>query len=86
MEQIIGTISIWVKGREKSSHEINRILTENSSLILSRMGYNIQPQCISDCFAVITLIARGKKEDLERLNSLISAVDKVDSKLLMLSE
>ncbi|HNZ83956.1 MAG TPA: hypothetical protein PLA41_02140 [Candidatus Pacearchaeota archaeon] len=86
MEQIIGTISIWIKGREKSSYEINKILTENSSIILSRMGYNIQPQCISDCFAVITLVVRGKKDELERLNNLIRAVDKVDSKLLMLSE
>lgn len=80
MDQIIGTISIWVQSREKNSGELNKLFTDNSHLVLSRMGYNVEPKCSADCFAVVCLIIRGSLEELEGLNNKINSLEGITSK------
>jgi metal-responsive CopG/Arc/MetJ family transcriptional regulator len=85
MEQIIATISIWIQGRETASYDVNKILTQSSNLVLSRMGYNVEPKCSADCLAVICVVVRGEQEELETLNNQLGNTKGVKSVLSIMS-
>lgn len=61
------TISILVKDRQKISAEINKILTENGHLIISRLGVNLQRKCIEKCTAMIVVVVEGSPEKIKGL-------------------
>jgi len=82
----LGTISILIKNREVYGGKVQKILSDNSHLVMSRMGVNIQPKCISNCLGVITVVAQGTKADLEKLATNIKAVKGITAKLNILAK
>lgn len=76
----LATISILIKDRQNHAPEVNRILTENGHIILSRSGLNVQRHCIEHCTAVITIIVEAnayKIHDLaHQLNDIYGIVAK----------
>ncbi|HOZ56316.1 MAG: hypothetical protein BWY51_00605 [Parcubacteria group bacterium ADurb.Bin316] len=82
----LGTISILIKNREVYGGKVQKILSDNSHLVMSRMGVNIQPKCISNCLGVITVVAQGTKADLEKLATKIKAVKGITAKLNILAK
>lgn len=71
------TISILLKNRQKNSLEVNKILTENGHLIISRLGVNLQKNCIENCPAIIVVVAEGKIEKIQELEKQLSQTDAV---------
>ena len=82
----LGTISILIKNREVYGGKVQKILSDNSHLVMSWMGVNIQPKCISNCLGVITVVAQGTKADLEKLATKIKAVKGITAKLNILAK
>lgn len=82
----LGTISILIKNREVCGDKVQKILSDNSRLIMSRMGVNVQPKCISNCLGVITVVAQGTKVELETLTKKINAVKGITAKLNILAK
>lgn len=74
-KQFLGTISILLKARERKSETINKILTDASHIVLARSGINIEPRCAKNCLGVITVFARGSKEQIKELESKLAAVE-----------
>lgn len=67
----LASITILTTNRQQNSTEINRILTENSHLIISRMGVNVQKACTDHCPGMILLALKGEESKmLELLNNL----------------
>jgi len=81
----LGTISVLIKNREVCGDKVQKILSGNSRLVMSRMGVNIQPKCISNCLAVITVVVQGTKAELENLTKKINAVKGITAKLNILA-
>lgn len=74
MKTIIATVSILSKDRQINSLKINKILSDYSYIISSRMGLNVQKKCTSNCLGLIILAVEGKKTDL---NKLVNSLKKV---------
>lgn len=81
----LATISILIKNREVYGDKVQKILSDNSRLVISRMGVNVQPKCISDCLGVVTVVAQGTKNELEVLTKKIKAIKGVSVKLNILT-
>ncbi len=64
---VLASISILVKDRKNNSASINKILTENGSLIMARLGVNLQRKCVENCQAMIVVAVEGKKEEVKEL-------------------
>ncbi len=71
--QYLGVIAILLKAREKSSFEINKILTEASNIIVARMGVNIEPRCSTECLGLICVSVKGDKVQIEELEQKLIA-------------
>ena len=81
----LGTISILIKNREVYGDKVQKILSENSKLVMSRMGVNVQPKCVNDCLGVITVVAQGNSAELKTLTQKINKVKGVVAKLNILA-
>lgn len=67
----LASITILTTNRQQDSSEINRLLTENGHLIISRMGVNVQKSCTEHCPGMILLALKGEEiKILELLNNL----------------
>lgn len=76
----LGTITILLKDRHRASADMQRILTENGSLIMARMGVNPERACVKGCTGLITIVVEGSAKDINslsrKLNSLYGVVAK----------
>ncbi len=70
----LGTITILVKDRQNASIDLQRILTEEGHIIMSRMGVNPQRACVEHCTGLITLTVEGTAKEI---NALTRRVDKL---------
>ena len=82
----LATLSILIKNREVFGDKVQKMLSDNSRLVISRMGVNIQPKCISNCLGVITVVTQGTKVELETLTKKIKAIKGVSVKLNILAK
>ena len=82
----LATITILVTSRQTHSPELNKILSDNGHLIMSRLGVNVQPKCIQDCVGLIVVVAKGHKDDLEQLNAQIDAINGISSHLVLATQ
>jgi metal-responsive CopG/Arc/MetJ family transcriptional regulator len=85
-EKKLGTISILIKNREVLADKVQKVLSENSRLVMARMGVNVQPKCASDCIGVISAVAQGSKTELEALTKKINAIKSVSAKLNIMTK
>jgi hypothetical protein len=82
----LATISILIKNREVHADKVQKILSENSRVVMARMGVNVQPKCVSDCIGVIAVVAQGTKVELLALTKKINTVKGITAKLNILAK
>ena len=78
----LATITILVKDRQTNSENVNKMLTENSHLIMARLGVNVQRSCVENCTGMITLAVEGTAKEIndltEKLDELYGIVAKAN--------
>ena len=82
----LATISILIKNREKNSDYVHEVLRDNSKLVLTRMGMNIQPKCISNCLGVVTVIVQGSAKEINDLTKKLNKKSGISAKLVILEK
>ena len=78
----LATITILVKDRQTNSENVNKMLTENSYLIMARLGVNVQRSCVENCTGMITAAVEGTTKEIndltEKLDGLYGIVAKAN--------
>ena len=76
----MATITILVKDRQTHAGEVQRILTEESRLIIARLGVNVRRACVENCTGLITVAVDGTSREIsgltKKLNKLYGIVAK----------
>ena len=67
MKKHLATISILIKDRQTHAGDVNVILSKHGDIIISRLGLNLQKQCIQHCSALIVVIVDGSNKELNVL-------------------
>lgn len=71
-KQHLGTITIMITNRQVNSEKLNKALSENGHVILTRLGVNIEPRCISNCSGLITIIVKGTSVQINDLTKTLN--------------
>jgi len=82
----LATISILVKDRHAQAPDINQLLTEHGNLVMSRLGVNLQRQCVEHCMALVTVVVEGPKEEINDLNTKLDEIYGIVSKATYLTD
>ena len=85
MEKVAGLV-ILTNNREESSIEINRILSKNAKLIMSRMGVNVQKSCTSHCPGLIMLAVKADNDSINNLYNELKSLNNLKVELSSFSE
>jgi len=86
MKRILGTITIFTSDRQASSADMNRIMTENGHLIMSRLGVNVQKSCVSNCPGLIILAVEGEDQKVFALEEKLRDLPELEVKIAVMSE
>lgn len=70
----LGTITILVKDRHANSPDVNRVLSEQGSLVMARLGVNVQPLCVSNCYGLIAVAVEGTVKEINELAKKLNAL------------
>ncbi len=63
----LATITILVKDRQTHAKNVNEMLTENSHLIMARLGVNAQRSCVENCTGLIAVAVEGTAREINDL-------------------
>jgi metal-responsive CopG/Arc/MetJ family transcriptional regulator len=74
MSRILATISILATDRQAISNELNKVLTENGHLIMSRLGVNVQRNCLDHCMGLIILAVEGDGPKIAELEQKLKSL------------
>lgn len=66
----------------KKINQVNQIITENSSIVLGRMGMPLQKQSMR----LISLIVEGDTDGIGRMAGRIGEIDGVEIKSMLMKE
>jgi len=80
MSRILGTITILTEDRHKNSKIINEILYDCSSLLIARMGINLERKCIAGCMALIMGAVDGEAREIKKILKKLNSVKNVNAK------
>ncbi len=76
----LGTITILLKDRHNHAQDVQELLTDNSRIIMARLGVNPSRSCIKNCTGIITLTVEGTVKEIsdltKKLNKLYGIVAK----------
>ena len=76
----LGTITILLEDRHNHAQDVQEILTDNSRIIMARLGVNPSRSCIKNCTGLITLTIEGTAKEIsdltKKLNKLYGIVAK----------
>lgn len=86
MKRILGTITIFTSDRQTSALEMNKILTENGHLIMSRLGVNVQKACQNHCPGLIVIAVEGEDEKIFALEEKLRDLPELEVKIAVMSE
>ena len=70
----LGTITILVKDRKTHSGDVQKILTENGNIIMSRLGVNVQRSCVENCTGMIAVAVEGTAKQINDLTKKIDSL------------
>jgi putative iron-only hydrogenase system regulator len=76
MQKRIGFVGILIEHREKTSPEVNRILSVHGDLILARVGLPCRERGVS----VITLVVDATTDEIGRLTGQLGQIEGVSVK------
>ena len=82
----LATITILVKDRQTNSENVNKMLTENSHLIMTRMGVNVQRSCIENCTGMITVAIEGTAKEINDLTKKLDGLYGIVAKANIMTE
>ena len=82
----LATITILVKDRQTNSENVNKMLTENSHLIMSRMGVNVQRSCIENCTGMIAVAVEGTTKEINDLTEKLDGLYGIVAKASVMTE
>jgi len=82
----LATITILVKDRQMNSKSVNEMLTENSHLIMSRMGVNAQRSCVENCTGIIALAVEGTTKEINNLTKKLDGLYGIVAKASIMTE
>lgn len=85
-KRVLGTISILTSNRQKSSAEMNQLLTAYGHYIIARLGANVNRQCFDACPGLIVLAVDADREVLEELTAKLNVVSEIKAELCVLQE
>ena len=74
MNNVLGSIIILVDDRQRNAAALNRLLTANGHLIITRLGVNVERKCLEKCSGLIILAVEGGKKEIETLAKQIAAL------------
>lgn len=86
MKRILGTITVFSSDRQATAPEMNKILTENGHLIMSRLGVNVQKACLNHCPGLIVLAVEGEDEKIFALEEALRDLPELEVKIAVMSE
>lgn len=76
----LGTITVLLKDRHNHAQDVQEILTDNSRMIMARLGVNPSRTCVKNCTGLITLTVEGTVQEIaaltKKLNKLYGIVAK----------
>ncbi|MFA5643982.1 MAG: hypothetical protein WC928_00430 [Patescibacteria group bacterium] len=82
----LASITILTTNRQKVSSEINNLLTQNGSLIMARMGVNVQKNCSENCPGMILLSLKGEEEKIKGLFTELEKISETSVKICFFNE
>ncbi|MEA1936538.1 MAG: hypothetical protein U9N04_00275 [Patescibacteria group bacterium] len=82
----LATITILVKDRQTNSENVNKLLTDNGNLIMSRMGVNVQRSCVKNCTGLITVTVEGTVKEINDLTKKLDGFYGIVAKASVMTE
>lgn len=82
----LASITILTTNRQQNSSEINRLLTENGHLIISRMGVNVQKACTENCPGMILLALKGEESKILNMLESLNRMDETKAEIHLFQE
>ena len=82
----LATITILVKDRQTNSENVNKMLTENSHLIMSRLGINVQRSCVENCTGMIAVAVEGTAKEINDLTKKLDELYGIVAKANVMTE
>ena len=82
----LATITILVKDRQMNSKNVNKMLTENSHLIISRLGVNVQKSCVENCTGMIAVAVEGTAKEVNDLTKKLDELYGIVAKNNIMTE
>lgn len=70
----LATITVLIKDRQTHALEVQRVLTDNSHLIMARLGVNPQRQCVANCTGFIVVAVEGTAGEINRLTKKLDSL------------
>lgn len=74
MSRILATISVLATDRQAVSEELNKILSREGHLIISRLGVNVQRNCFEHCLGLIVLVVEGDGPKIAELEQKLKTL------------
>lgn len=82
----LGTITILIKDRHTNSLDVNKLLSEQGHFVLARLGVNVAPKCVSNCYGLITLAAQGTIKEINDLTKKLDSLYGVVAKSVIITK
>ena len=82
----LATITILVKDRQMNSENVNKLLTENGHLIMSRLGVNVQRSCVENCTGMIAVAIEGTTKEINDLTKKLDELYGIVAKASIMTE
>ena len=82
----LATITILVKDRQTNSENVNKMLTENGHLIMSRLGINVQRSCVKNCTGMISIAIEGTTKEINDLTKRLDELYGIVAKASVMTE
>ena len=82
----LATITVLIKDRRMHSKSVNEMLTENSRLIIARLGVNAQRSCVENCTGMITVAIEGTTKEINDLTKKLDGLYGIVAKANIMTE
>lgn len=86
MSRILATISILATDRQAAHEELNKLLSQEGHLIISRLGVNVQRNCFEHCLGLIVLAVEGDGPKIAELESKLKGLPHLTVKMSIMKE
>ncbi|MFA5248668.1 MAG: hypothetical protein WC415_05690 [Patescibacteria group bacterium] len=86
MKKHLATITIMSDDRHNNSTAMQKIMTDSSNLIRTRLGVNLAPMCSAKCPGLIVLVAEGVEADIKALTAKFNKIKFVKAKSVVITK